>query len=383
MHEAGSICLRIAIIPSWYNSCVAPARGSFVKAQAEGLHSRGHEVLLLVPDRDSDCRLLHPNESVENGLKCIRISVPSPWHRVLGFYLPGALSSVFSKQISKFSPDVVHAHAVRPAGVLAACALKHTSIPFVLTEHSGPLKKFWWTPHGKRHIALAYENASRLFAVSDFLRLEMISYFGNSAYKATVLPNGVDTKLFSSTRHRPDKGRLLFVGALEKEKGLHILLNALAMLPEPLPWTLTVIGSGTEAGRLRNQASELNLLDKIEWLGSLPHEDMPVIYASHDYVVVPSLHETFSMVCAEALACARPVIASRCGGPEEVVPNYGGRLFPPGNVDALSMNLSEALHGLIHFEGACAVEYIREKFSMDGLINRLESVYEGLIETGV
>ena len=259
MYEAGSICLRIAIIPSWYNSCVAPARGSFVKAQAEGLHSRGHEVLLLVPDRDSDRRLLHPTESVENGLKCIRISVPSPWHRVLGFYLPSALASVFSKQISKFSPDVVHAHAVRPAGVLAACALKHTSIPFVLTEHSGPLKKFWWTPHGKRHIALAYQNASCLFAVSDFLRLEMVKHFGNIVKDATILSNGVNTDFFVSDNQPPARGKLLFVGALEHEKGLQILLKSLVAIPDSLKWTLTVVGVGAEDKSLRHQASKLGL----------------------------------------------------------------------------------------------------------------------------
>ena len=379
MYEAGSICLRIAIIPSWYNSAVAPARGSFVKAQAEGLQSRGHEVLLLVPDRDSDRRLLHPTESVENGLKCIRISVPSPWHRVLGFYLPSALASVFSKQISKFSPDVVHAHAVRPAGVLASCALKNKSIPYVLTEHSGPLKKFWWTLHGKRHIALAYKNASCLFAVSDFLRLEMVKHFGNIVKNTTVLSNGVNTDFFVSDNRPPAKGKLLFVGALEHEKGLQILLKSLVAIPDSLRWTLTVVGDGTEDKSLRRQASKLGLSDKIQWLGSLPYRDMPRIYESHDYVVVPSLHETFSMVCAEALACARPVIASRCGGPEEVVPSFGGKLVPPGDENALSKSLLDALQNAIAFEADRTIEHIRDKFSMDNLLDRLENVYSNLI----
>ena len=210
----------------------------------------------------------------------------------------------------------------------------------------------------------------------------MISYFGNLAHKATVLPNGVDTNLFTSKDRPPRKGNLLFVGALEHGKGLHILLNSLSTIPDSLKWNLTVVGIGKEGVSLRSQALKLGLSDKIEWLGAIPYQDMPGVYESHDFLVVPSLHETFSMVCAEALACKRPVIASRCGGPQEVVPVYGGRLVPAGDVDALSKCLVEALSGLLYFEADRAVEHIKEKFSMEGIITNLENAYADLISTG-
>ncbi len=374
--------MKIAIIPSWYNSPFAPARGSFIKAQADGLRARGHDVLLLVPDRDSDRRLLCVTEGVEDGVRCIRISVPAPWHRLLGFYLPAILASVFSEQISIFSPDVVHAHAVRPAGVLASRALEHKSIPYVLTEHSGPLKKFWWTPHGRHHITMAYQNASRLFAVSDFLRRDMVKHFGEVVQKTTVLPNGINTEFFASKDRPPGKGKLLFVGGLERGKGLHVLLNSLKTIPVSIRWHLTVVGIGEESVSLRSQALKQGLSDRIEWLGAVPYQDMPGIYESHDYVLVPSLHETFSMVCAEALACARPVIASRCGGPEEVVPSFGGKLVPPDDENALSEALLEAFGGSIVFEASETIDHVREKFSMDSLLDRLENVYANLIELG-
>ncbi len=375
--------MKIAIIPSWYNSAVAPARGSFIKAQAEGLSARGHDVLLLIPDRDSKQKLLHVAESKESGVRCMRISVPSPWHRLFGFYLPRVLASVIKREIVKFSPNVVHAHAARPAGILAYHALRESSVPYVLTEHSGPLDAFWWTSHGKRHISLAYQHASSLFAVSNFLRGEMVKYFGYSAQKTAVLFNGVDTDLFASKLEPPMKGKLLFVGALEKDKGLHVLLNALAMLPDALEWRLTVVGSGREAESLNKRAIKLLLADQVDWLGSQPHYNMPEIYSSHDYVVVPSLHETFSMVTAEALASSRPVIASRCGGPEEVIPSYGGILFPPGDAGALAHILSSVLQGPNSFEVGRTRDHIFENFSMSNLISELESTYADLNKSGV
>ncbi len=374
--------MRIAIIPSWYDSPSAPARGSFIKAQAEGLSARGHDILMIIPDRDGSGRLLSLTKGTENGIRCIRISVPTPWHRLFGFYLPKVFASIISKEIKEFAPNLVHAHAVRPAGILAFHALRESSIPYVLTEHSGPLEKFWWTAHGKRQIAIAYQNASRLFAVSDFLRQDMLKHFGNAANSASVLFNGVHMDSFALGRQPPMKGSFLFVGSLEKEKGLHVLLNALGSLPKELSWTLTVVGIGAEEGNLRKQAGKLELFEKIVWLGTQKHRDMPDIYASHDYVVVPSLHETFSMVCAEALASARPVIAALSGGPEEVVPRFGGKLIPANDVEALSECLVEALRGLLYFDAERAVQHIREKFSMEGLLTNLENAYASLFRSG-
>ena len=124
------------------------------------------------------------------------------------------------------------------------------------------------------------------------------------------------------------------------------------------------------------------LNEKGEVVGSVEHEHMTNIYAAHDFIVVPSIHETFSLVCAEALACGRPVIATRCGGPEEVIPQGGGILVPVGDVTALSCALLDALSGEIEFDAQKNIDYVVSTFSLDRLINELENVYANLIETG-
>ncbi len=374
--------MKVAIIPSWYNSPRAPSRGSFIRVQAEGLSARGHEVSLVVLDRDSDGKLFDIERTLENGLHCTRISVPAPMHRLFGFYMPKVLSKIVRTEILKIKPEVVHAHAARPAGVVAQYALTNLDIPYILTEHSGPLKAFWWTAHGKRQIARSYQKSKRLFAVSEFLKKEMLQQFGNAAATAKVLHNGINTALFSCKGEPPDEGKFLFIGGLEPKKGLEILLTAFARLSSEVKWSLTVVGQGPLLDRLRKIASHLKISDRIFWVGPVEHEYMANIYAEHDFIVVPSIHETFSLVCAEALACGRPVIATRCGGPEEVIPQGGGILVPVGDVTALSCALLDALSGEIEFDAQKNIDYVVSTFSLDRLINELENVYANLIESG-
>lgn len=370
--------MKIVIIPSWFNSPKSPSRGSFISAQARGLSRRGHQVTMIIPDRDAKSPFLSVSDEMEDGFRHLRISVPSPWHRLIGFYAPGVLASVIRENVQRLRPDVVHAHAVRPAGVLAEYAMRGLDTPWCLTEHSGPLRAFWWTAHGKAQIARAYANASRLFAVSDSLRREMVNYFGSAASKASVLYNGIDTDLFSPQLPFPGHGRLIFVGGLEPKKGLGILFRALSRLPSIAAWTLTIVGKGRLEKSLRSDAASLGIADRIHWLGSAPHNEMPKIYAEHDVLVVPSIHETFSLVCAEALACGRPVIATRCGGPEEVVPPFGGMLVTPNDPNALAAALKSALSNSMPFESQLAMSYIHNKFSMSVLLDRLEQTYSEL-----
>ena len=371
--------MKIAIIPSWYNSPSAPTRGSFILDQAQGLRSRGYEILMIIPDRDAEGRLLSVTETFEDGLRCLRIAVPAPWHRLIGFYYPRLLGKIIGQVIDEFTPDIVHAHAVRPAGVLAVHALKNRNIPLCLTEHSGPLNAFWWTPHGKRQIVRAYQGATQLLAVSDFLRQEMGYHFGSAINGTDILHNGLDIERFSPLSMAPQQGKLLFVGGLEPTKGLGILFDALTRIPGQVEWTLSVVGTGPLEKELRVEASTLGLSERIKWFGAVDHDDMGQIYAQHDYIVVPSIHETFSLVCAEALACGRAVIATRCGGPLEIVPDFGGRLVEPNNPEALAEALEAALAGAVNFDQDRVLHHIHSKFSMSSLLDRLETIYQTLL----
>ena len=372
--------MKVAIVPSWYNSDRAPSRGNFVRDQALALARRGLSVSLVVFDRDARGRPLQVRRSVEDGLPHVRIAVPSPWHRLLGFYAPGILAHRLQTVLQHEMPDVVHAHAVRSGGVVVDRWLSGRSVPWCLTEHSSPLRAFWWTSHGRRQIDRAYLNAARLFGVSNSLVDEMRQLFPIGAANATLLYNGIDTDLFTPGEGRPHAAaRLLFVGGLVPQKGISDLLRAVATLPRENGWTLSLIGAGPLEAALRNEAGALGIADRLHWLGSVPHEAMPPIYAGHDLLVVSSRAETFSLVSAEALACGLPVVATRCGGPEEVIGPLGLPLVPPGDAEALARAILEMLDRLPAFDREGAVRSIAERFSMSALAARLEAIYSQMV----
>jgi glycosyltransferase involved in cell wall biosynthesis len=372
--------VNVVLVPSWYSSDRAPSRGSFVRDQAVALARRGHRVTMVAFDRDARSRPLQIARGIEDGLPHVRIAVPAPWHRLLGFYAPDILARRLRTVLREERPDIVHAHAVRPAGVVVARSLAGMPVPWCLTEHSSPLTAFWWTPHGHRQIDRAYRSAARLFGVSNSLVDEMKRCFPQGAKHATLLYNGIDTDIFVPARDRAPAGaRLLFVGGLVPQKGVSDLLRAVAALPRALGWTLSLAGAGPLEAALRSEAEALGIADRLRWLGAVPHRAMPALYADHDLLVVASHAETFSLVGAEALACGIPVVATLCGGPEEVIGQLGLPLVPPGDPAALARAILAMIDRLPAFDREGAVRSIAERFSMSALAARLEGHYAQMV----
>jgi D-inositol-3-phosphate glycosyltransferase len=167
---------------------------------------------------------------------------------------------------------------------------------------------------------------------------DLIALYGAPAAKVEVVPAGVDSQVFRPRRVTDLRRRLglsrarvvLFVGRLERLKGVETLLKAFAMLedlrPGGLPATLLVIGGDSTNGRLESQAQAgearrlsqraraLGIAGTVRFLGPVAHEDLASYYCLADVTIVPSFTESFGLVALESQACGTPVIASRVGG---------------------------------------------------------------------
>ena len=158
--------------------------------------------------------------------------------------------------------------------------------------------------------------------------------FEKAAY---VVPSGVDPQRYRDAEPSPlissagdeDGGgvrRIGYVGRLAHEKGLDVLFRALAGLPPE--YRLTIAGDGPHGTALRALARGMGIADRVEWLGPVPHEDMPGVYAVLDVLVLASRtqlnwQEQFGRVLIEAMAAGVPVVATRCGAIPEVVGDAG------------------------------------------------------------
>ncbi|MHB0867884.1 MAG: glycosyltransferase, partial [Chloroflexota bacterium] len=188
---------------------------------------------------------------------------------------------------------------------------------------------------------LAMLAADRVVAVSPTDMEQMVGFYGALQSRVRVVPGGVDTDLFRpfpSDAARTLLGLgperlVLFVGRIQRLKGIDLLLRSFARLTGEWPETskprLMVVGGrnpadpgdpeALEMDRLRALARRLEVLDRVTFQGAVPHSELPLYYSAADLVAVPSLYESFGLVALEAMACGAPVVASRVGGLQSTV----------------------------------------------------------------
>jgi glycosyltransferase involved in cell wall biosynthesis len=123
--------------------------------------------------------------------------------------------------------------------------------------------------------------------------------------------------------------QVLYVGRLLPWKGVHLLLRAMARVdPAVAPIELTLIGTGSDRGRLEALARQLGIAERLHWVGTLPREEVLRAYTSHDLFAFPSLHDSGGVAVLEAMSAALPVLCLGLGGPGTLVKNSCGRVVP-------------------------------------------------------
>jgi glycosyltransferase involved in cell wall biosynthesis len=233
--------------------------------------------------------------------------------------------------------DVVHAHWWCPAGL--AVTRHHRRIPPVITTMHGSDVRFGvQSLPGRLLMKQTLRRSARATAVSRYLADEAERISGRPV---VVAPMPVDAGIFTPAPESRDG--LLFVGKIDGQKGLSILIDALAVLPATV--SLTVIGDGVDADRCRAQAARLGVTHRIRWMGALPHDELPAHYRRAQLLVAPATEpEGLGLVGVEALLCETPVIASDIGGLRDVVEHeHSGLLVNPREPAALARAITVAL----------------------------------------
>ncbi|MCT1459544.1 glycosyltransferase [Aestuariimicrobium sp. p3-SID1156] len=278
-------------------------------------------------------------------------------------------------QHSHGRPELLHGHFLPWAAALAG-RRRWRQLPLVVTEH--------WSRLGAdipadirtlgRH---AYRNATAVLAVSSPLATVIEREFG---VEAQVVPDIVDTAAFGALadKTREPGLRLVATGNLIARKNIDGLLRAFASAT-PAEATLTVIGQGPERGSLEQLAQELGVSQRVRFLGRLTRGEMAAEYARASGFALVSHRETFGVVWAEALAAGLPVLATRCGGPEDFVTSMNGVLVED-TPEGIEAGIAELCEGIVNSRWS-REEISREvaqKFSAPTVAASLVEVYAGL-----
>lgn len=337
---------------------------SHIRSLADQLRMRDHEVLIVAP-RSGSLR-------GEPGVALVGRSVPIPANGSVAplAFGPFAASAV-KKTLDRFAPDVVHLHEpLIPS--LSLLALMRVSAPCVGTFHAAADRSVGYRV-AKPLLKLAVRKLAVRTAVSDQAR-ELVQRYLPGDYHLT--PNGVEVGRFAEA-DPADMGpgkKVLFLGRLERRKGLEVLLQAMTRLRDT-GIELFVAGSGPQEKELRALAKRL--LIEARFLGRVDEGRKAALFKRADVYCAPGLGgESFGIVLIEAMAAGTPVVCSDLPG-FRAVATGSAVLVSPGDAGLLADAIKRVLadKSLAERMGKAGMR-TAQGFDWARLVGNVESLYE-------
>ncbi len=226
--------------------------------------------------------------------------------------------------------DLIHSHYWL-SGPVALELGNRWNVPVVSSFHTlGEVQRLVraGTADAEQRVGIEHavaKDANVLVASSPHEREQLIRLYGADPGKSYVVPCGFDREVFKPIdqfKARRELGLdadkiILFVGRMEPIKGIDVLLTAAAAMDTDVDYQIVIIGGSEgdeEKQRLRAMAHALGIESRLNFVGIIEHQKLPLYYSAADVCVAPSFYETFGLVPLEAMACGTPVIAARVGG---------------------------------------------------------------------
>ncbi len=342
--------------------------GNFEADQARALYALGHKVVVLSIDRRLKAHDRHIgfNHRVIDGIDVYNFYMfPMPiktMYKLGYFYIVQMVRFLYRIILRNHGrPDIIHAHYLYTMPI--ALKLKDLfNVPCVGTEHWSFLGKSVMPVFVRFYAERIYHRLDALITVSNSLGMNIRKQFG---VKSCVIPNMLDVSKFNiNAQSKFNRGKANFsfisVGALVDGKCFDLLLKAFSRLKFENKY-LTIVGDGPKKHYLKNLIIELGIEKCVEFTGKLSREEMLPKLSYSNVFVLPSNSETFGVVYIEAMALGSPVIATKCGGPEDFVDSSNGLL--------IERNSEERLVDAMEYMYKHYNEYKRESIS-GSVINR-------------
>lgn len=388
--------VKLYVIPSWYPSKLNPANGTFFVDWSGILARAGYDLVIIA-------NVLHPfkklpryyqlpgkthQPGMESGLLTYRREAinlrPKLAKKSFQVYKK-SLTGQFEQALKERGrPDIVLIHSSLWAGAALAERLSSEAIPFVVVEHM----KAFLLPDGfsafqQECIQTTYRCARKIVAVSSALEKQILRLFPEAQGKTTTIHNPVTMQMLAPTgigsRSAPDF-TFVAVSLLRAEKRIDLLLKAFSRLvKEGQPARLKLAGDGPLRSSLERLARRLNLGDRIKFLGYLNREQVAGEQQQSDCLVLPSDVETFGVVLVEAMGAGKPVIATRCGGPEDIVTEETGLLVPVNDEAALRRAMRTIMDNYGNYVPEKIRRYVIEKFGEQTYVAAFKAVFDELV----
>ena len=387
--------MRIAISTQTYD-LVTNGQGVFAVHLAEGLAKSGHDVMVIKPSERKDAY-----QEVSNGVLVCGVQAASiiPFHPEVKVTLfPG---QAVDRLLGEFYPEVVHIQDYYPLCRAAAAHAQQRGIPLLGTNHFLPDNILLNVPLFELFPALT----SRILwglVLNVYNHLDVVTSPTETAAKilkrqglippVKAISCGVNADRFSpdpqvdasELRIRyhldPEKIVFLYVGRIDGEKCLDVLIRGLA-LSRRKDLQLAFAGHGADIHILQNLAEDLGVGEQVVFTGYLPEEDHPALLNSVDFFAMPSVAELQSLSTLEAMSTGLPVLADSARAlPELVHHKVNGYLFKPDDPEDAARGMIWLVENMDrwHVMSAASLE-IAGPHRLENTVQQYEALYEDLI----
>ena len=356
---------RVLSLATLYPNAAAPRFGTFVARSLEALAARGDWDVTVVnpvgvpPVAFGPYRALAAAavDGVEHGVQVYRPRFPLI-PRFGGRFNPGTIARAALPLVRRLHAekpfDLVDAQFFYPDGPAAARIARTLDLPLSIKARGADISYWGGKSYALRMMRQAAECADGLLAVSEALADDMAA-IGLPRGKISIHYTGLDRALF----HPSDKVQareaiarrlgavvpplapvVATVGALIPRKGQSYVIRALHAIPGA---HLLLVGKGEDEAELRALAAELDMADRVHFLGSLDHEMLPLALCAADAMVLPSASEGLANAWVESLACGTPLVITDAGGARELVRHPSAGLIVPRDAPALAAGIGRLL----------------------------------------
>lgn len=327
---------------------------TFTERLMGGLLRRGHDVRVMAPATSR--RTAGTRRELVDGVETTVYRIPSwRWlpHEWLRFSLPWMVPAHARRVLDEFRPDAVHIQSHLIMGRALAREAHARDIRLVATNHIMPanLLDFTLMPDfmNRALVNWAVRDAASLLGLADAVTTPTPSaaeYLTRTTGLTGVIPISCGLKLSNYTPRLGlrDQDRILFVGRINTEKQIDVLIRAFALIADRIPARVQIVGMGDQQEPLIHLAERLGVADRVDFLGRIDDAELRQVYSDAAVFVMPSIAELQSIATMEAMASGLPVIAADAMAlPHLVKDGVNGYLFAPSEPHDLAGKLARVL----------------------------------------
>lgn len=305
--------------------------------------------------------------------------------------------------IKNFRPDIIHLETPQDIAGESLNIARKLGIPVIATCHIMPENISGALAFLPSKIRKMIGNIYMKQIINVFNKVDLVTsptpigvailHASNLKVPAVPLSNGIDLdhfrmpakesiKSLKSKYNLPDMPVILYIGRLDKEKKVEILIKSIPFIDKSLPFHLVIEGKGQLENYLKDLTLELGITNRVSFIGFVHENELTSLYALSTVFVMPSTAELQSLVTMEAMALGLPVIGAKAGAlPYLIKHGVNGYLFEPDDPRDLARKIEHILkdHELCKKMSAESISLIKEH-DINNIVAKMEHIYSGLIK---